>query len=41
MDWAQAHLLLRPRAHPVPEGPVTRVVLAHALCALARRLQGA
>ena len=41
MDWAQAHLLLRPRAHPVPEGPVTRAVLAHALCALARRLQGA
>ena len=40
MDWARAHLLFRPRAHPAPEAPVTRAVLAHALCALARQLQG-
>ena len=34
MAWAQAHALFRPRPHPVPEAPVTRAVLAHALCAL-------
>ena len=34
MAWAEAHGLFRPRAHPAPEAPVTRAVLAHALCAL-------
>ena len=34
MAWAEAHGLFRPRAIPAPEAPVTRAVLAHALCAL-------
>ena len=34
MEWANAHALFRPRTIPVPDAPVTRAVLAHALCAL-------
>ena len=34
MDWAQANALFRPRAHSAAEAPVTRAVLAHALCVL-------
>jgi hypothetical protein len=34
MAWAETHGLFRRRARFAPEAPVTRAVLAHALCAL-------